>query len=198
MACHNPHRLRHHMPLQVATQAGRPAGVPAAVLKRFPHLAGCTALLIPDNVLHQVDLVRAPDAPPALSLLGAFGCNPSTATLTGSRTRLSHGKPCRADALVEFCMLTSHGRGVQVIPIGNSLSAGLAQAHMLLRAQLAVSVHEADGAPVDATGAPHRCAGPSQLACCETECMNCGTLLLIGRSIDSRALAYWRDMSSVK
>lgn len=112
MACHNPHRLRHHMPLQVATQAGKPAGVPAAVLKRFPHLAGCTALLIPDNILRQVDLVCTPDAPQALSLLGAFGCNPSTATLTGFRTRLSHCKPCGADALVEHCMLTfSRSRG---------------------------------------------------------------------------------------
>ena len=54
MACHNPHRLRHHMPLQVAASAGKPAPVPTPVLKRFPHLAGCTPLLIPDNILRQV------------------------------------------------------------------------------------------------------------------------------------------------
>ncbi len=57
VACHNPHRLRHHMPLQVGVHAGKPAGVPAAVCKRFPHLAGCTPLVIPDNILRQVDLV---------------------------------------------------------------------------------------------------------------------------------------------
>ena len=54
VACHNPHRLRHHMPLQVAASAGKPAAVPTPVLKRFPHLAGCTPLLIPDNILRQV------------------------------------------------------------------------------------------------------------------------------------------------
>ncbi|KAK9832555.1 hypothetical protein WJX81_008597 [Elliptochloris bilobata] len=81
VACHNPHRLRHHLPLQMAMHASKPAAVPTAVLKRFPHLAGCTPLLIPDNILRQVDL-----------------------------------------------------------------------AHTLLRAQLAVSVHEADGTPVNATG----------------------------------------------
>ena len=45
------------MPLQVGVHAGKPAGVPAAVCKRFPHLAGCTPLVIPDNILRQVDLV---------------------------------------------------------------------------------------------------------------------------------------------
>ena len=77
VACHNPHHLRHHMPLQVAASAGKPAPVPTAVLKRFPHLAGCTPLLLPDNILRQVHLV--PIAP-ALCARGVF-CVPCRHTL---------------------------------------------------------------------------------------------------------------------
>lgn len=51
------------MPLQVAASAGKPAPVPTPVLKRFPHLAGCTPLLLPDNILRQVGPVAVGSRP---------------------------------------------------------------------------------------------------------------------------------------
>ena len=64
------------MPLQVAASAGKPAAVPTPVLKRFPHLAGCTPLLIPDNILRQVGPETGAPAlcAEALSVCTAHSC----------------------------------------------------------------------------------------------------------------------------